>query len=205
MISVRSEQSPDIDFGRLMTSSSADTDFSASPVCMADLVRRLTIAPARLEAALLGLTVAECEQVLLPGEPEIASVVEHVAIYALEWSALFFLAASNVYPTYRGQSSAWKDRLAAEARSGMRPALTVYRKHNKSVAEFLSSLPATDFDRPFTGGGPRSEPFWINIGINWGLVTHCDHHLSTIHKLRTALGKPLDWMAVYLERYPRPN
>jgi hypothetical protein len=181
------------------------TDYAVAPSSMADLIRRLTHAPERLESAVAGLSLAECERAICVDEQPIRSCVEHVAVYSLDWSELLYRSVSHIYPTHRSANSHWKDRLTSEAMTGMSAALGVFRKHNRSVAEFLATLPASDFERPFTAKDLDGDPFLVKDSIHWGLVEHCDYHLATIHKMRIALGKPLDWMAVYFERYSRPN
>jgi len=204
MLSLRVDVPP-IANVRHSTSSVPSTDYGDTPTSMADLIRRLTNAPERLESAIAGLSLAECERAICADEQPIRSCVEHVAIYGLDWSELFYRSVSDIYPTQRSHNSHWKDRLTAEALTGLRPALGVYRKHNKSIAEFLATLPASDFERPFATTDTEADPFLVKDNLHWGLVEHCDYHLATIHKMRVALGKPLDWMAVYLERYPGPN
>ena len=203
MLSMRVDVSPTASLRHL--TAVPGTDYTDTSSSMSDLIWRLTLAPVRLESSIVGLTLDECRREVLPGEPSILECIEHVAIHGLDWSEQFYQAIADTYPNQRSHNSHWKERLAAEARTGLSAALGVFRKHNKSIAEFLATLPQSDFDRPFSPLHSTLEPFYIRDGIHWGLVLHCDYHLATIHKMRTALGKPLDWMAVYQTRYPRPT
>jgi hypothetical protein len=172
---------------------------------MHDLIRRLTSAPERLEAAVAGLSLSDCERAVCSDERPIRDCVEHIAVYGLDWSEMFYQAISDTYPTPRSNTRHWKERLSAEAQTSMLAALWVYRRHNKSIAEFLSDMPVCAFDHPFAPDETGNDPFVIKDSLYWGLVEHCDYHLATLHKMRVALGKPLGWMAVYQTRYSQPN
>jgi len=172
---------------------------------MADLITRLSLAADRLEAAVDGLTAEECERIVAEDEFSIRGCVEHVAEAGLGWSEIFYDAVEGVYETPKSRDNMWKAPLSVRVVSGLAEALAVFRQQNQAIAEFLSALPDTDFDRDFRIVGFLTEPFQIKESVNWGLVIHCDYHLATIYKLRTLLGTPLPWMAVYLERFPRPS
>jgi hypothetical protein len=170
---------------------------------MSDLAARLRLVPTRLGAALEGLSPDECESKPCADEESIRWCVAHIASAALGWSDMFYEAVEDFHDTPRASDKAWKDPLLAHAASTCDAALEVYRRQAEAVAALLETFPADDFARKFKPVAWLTEPFQINESVNWGLVIHCDFHLSTIHKLRTALGKPLDWMTVYSQRFPR--
>ena len=116
---------------------------------------------------------------------------------------MFYEAIEDVHTATRSADKAWKDPLLAKAASSCTAALDVYTHQAEAVAALLETFPDGYFARKFKPVSWLTEPFQINESVNWGLVLHCDFHLATIHKLRTAHGKPLDWMAVYLQRFPR--
>jgi hypothetical protein len=182
-----------------------NTDYPEKAVSMSDLIARLRLAPQRLSAALEGLSADECAASFNPDEWSTRECVIHVAKVSLGWTDIFYEAIADAYPTPRAANPHWKEALEEETGESMQSGLEVYRRHNEAVASFLAAMPAEDFDRPFKVVAFLSEPFQINESINWGLVLHCDYHLASIHNQRRMIGKPLDWMAVYLERFPRPE
>ncbi len=182
-----------------------ETNYPEKASSMADLIARLPRAAARVAAALDGITPAHAEETPYPGKWSIRETVEHIAGVSLGWTDIFYDAIAGAYPTPRDADPAWRAPLEAEARQSLASAVAVYRRHNSAVAEFLAALPAEDFTRPFKIVAFLTEPFLIKESINWGLVIHADYHLATLHLLRAALGDPLPWMAVYLERYPKPG
>lgn len=181
-----------------------ETAYPEKARSMYDLIERLPKAVTRLEAALDGLSTAECEESPFAGKWSIHQCVEHIALVSLGWTDIFYQAIDGIYPTPCTMNPQWQAALEDDARQGMPEAVAVYRQHNTAVADFLTTLPASDFDRGFQIVSFLTEPFQINESVNWGLVIHCDYHLATLHKLRLQLGVPLAWMGVYLERYPKP-
>lgn len=179
-----------------------NTDYTEKSVSMADLIVRLRAAPERLAAAVEGLTPAECEAVPVPDEKSIRECVEHIAGVSLGWTNIFFEAIEGVYDTPRVHDPKWMAPQEAEAHASQAAALAVFRRHNAWVAEFLAKLPPDDWGRPFKVVAFLTEPFLIRESINWGCVIHCDWHLAQVQLKRQILGKPLDWLAVYAQRYP---
>jgi len=171
---------------------------------MADLIARLPLAVERLEAALDGLADAELTASPFPGKWSVRETVDHIVNVSIGWTDIFFSAIDDVYQTPRSWSTHWTTPLVAELQGSLAEALALYRRHHANMARFLATLPPEDFAREFKIVAFLTEPFQIKESVNWGLIIHCDYHLATMHKLRTALGKPLPWMQVYLERYPKP-
>jgi hypothetical protein len=181
------------------------TDYPEKASSLADLIERLPAAVDRVEAALEGLTAEQCACTPFPGKWSIRQTVEHIALVSLGWTDIFYQAIDGVYPTPRATDLAWRAPLEAQAQESLAGALAVFRAHNTHIAEFLATLPPTDFLRPFQVVAFLTEPFLIKESINWGLVIHADYHLATVHRVRLALDLPLEWMAIYLTRYPKPT
>lgn len=178
-----------------------DTSYPEKAASMADLCARMHAAPDRLAAAVKGLTPAACEAHPLPGKWSVRECVEHIALVSLGWTDMCYEAIEDDYPRPRTADREWKAPLEAEARQSQQAALDVYRRHCANLAAFFGTLPPEDFTRKFKPVSWLTEPFQISECMNWGVVIHCDWHLVTLHRLRTALGTPLAWMIVYTERY----
>ena len=178
-----------------------DTNYPEKAVSMAELINRIRLAPERLAAALEGLTADDIDAHPIPGKWSIRECTEHIASASIGWSDMFFEAIEDFYTTPRTIDNKWRVPLENELKESIDSAVSVYRRHANNLADFLSTLPAEDFARKFKAVSWLTESFQINESINWGVVIHCDYHLVTLHRLRTALEKPLDWMVVYIERY----
>lgn len=181
-----------------------DTTYPEKAQSMSDLISRLPLAAERLQAALVGLTIDDCDASPFEGKWSIRQSAEHILSAALGWTDMCYQAIENEYLTPRSADINWRDSLLAAAAADVFEIPAVYLRHNNALATFLSSLPESDFARGFKPVAFLTEPFQISESINWGVVIHCDHHLATIEKNRKALGKPLLWLDVYLDRYPKP-
>lgn len=181
-----------------------NTTYPEKAQSMPDLIARLPLAAERLQAALLALSSEDCETVPYAGKWSIRQSAEHILSAALGWTDMCFQAIEEEYLTPRSEDIKWRDSYLAAAAADVFAIPAVFLQHNIALAAFLSSLPESDFARGFKPVAFLTEPFQISESINWGVVIHCDHHLATIEKNRKALGKPLPWLDVYLERYPKP-
>ena len=171
---------------------------------MSDLISRLPKAADRLQAALVGLSVDDWHALPFTGKWSIRQCAEHILSAALGWTDMCYQAIEDEYTTPRNKDINWRDSYLAAAEGDIYAIPAVFLQHNIALASFLTSLPESDFARGFKPVAFLTEPFQISESINWGVVIHCDHHLATIEKNRKALGKPLPWLEVYLERYPKP-
>jgi hypothetical protein len=178
-----------------------NTNYPEKAASMADLINRIRLAPDRLAAALEGLTADDIVSHPIPGKWSIRECAEHISGVSIGWSDMFFESIEDFYTTPRTNDVKWRVPLETELKESIDSAVSVYRRHCNNLADLLSTLSAEDFTRKFKPVSWLTEPFQINESINWGVVIHCDYHLVTLHRLRTALGKPLDWMAIYTERY----
>ena len=181
-----------------------DVDYQEKASSMADLIARLPPAVDRVQSALADLSDEECCATPIAGKWSIRQTTEHIVSASLGWTEMFYQALEDVYTTPRTTNSRWTEPLIEESHLSIPSAIAVFRRNNAAVASFLATLPAGDFARGFKPVAFLTEPFQISESVNWGLVIHADYHLATLHKLRHTLGKPLSWMAVYLERYPKP-
>ncbi len=179
-----------------------DTNYPSKAASMADLIQRLHLAAPRLTAAVDGLSADEMTQVVVPQQKTVLQCVQHVAQAALGWTDMLYEAVEDACTTPRTGDRHWHTPLNDQCLGGLEAALWVYAQNNAVVAAFLGGLGQDAFDKPFKKVAWLSEPFRITDGVNWGLILHCDWHLAQVHLKRTILGKGLDWMAVYMERYP---
>lgn len=169
-----------------------------APPYKPSLLANLRHAPARVAAAVAGLSDDEIHATPIPGKWSVRECIEHIVKVDLGWTDILYEAVSPYHPELRQYVPNWHEAAKARLVKSLPDALNVLRQNHVEVMEYLEQLPEPAFvfeHRPVQWMVQAKIPFVIKESVNWGLSVHPDHHLIHIHAKRQALGKPLDWMA----------
>jgi len=146
---------------------------------------RIEAAPARLRAAVAGLSAAQLDTEYRPGGWTVRQVVHHLPDSHLNSYCRFRLALTEETPAVKGYDEArWAD--LPDARSGpVEVSLDLLESLHHRWVLLLRSLTPLDFARTFL----HSELGPVTLDRNLALYAwHGDHHVAHITSLRARMG-----------------
>lgn len=159
-------------------------------VDMADLISQLREASAILRQSVAGLSNAELEATPVPGKWSTRAAVEHVARVNLGWSDMFYEAIGNGARSDCNRNPKWLAEEDARAGRSMDDALDVFERNANCVADYLETLPASDWTRKFPPVQWLTIDCEIRDHLHWGIVGHMHHHIQFIEEKRAAMHHP---------------
>jgi uncharacterized damage-inducible protein DinB len=152
------------------------------------LIEAYAAAPARLRAAVAGLSREELTARPGPGAWSILEVVVHITDSdAISIDRMKRILIEDNPPLLYADESAYVDRLFTHEQD-LEDALVLLEVGRRQWAKVLRKLPDAAFDR--TGNHNRRGPVTLG-GMVASYVTHIDDHLKFIVGKRQNLGKPL--------------
>jgi uncharacterized damage-inducible protein DinB len=146
---------------------------------------QLAEAPAKLRAAVAGLTEAQLDTPYRPGGWTVRQVVHHLADAHVNWYIRPKLAVTETEPTIKPyDESLWAQ--LPDARTGpIEPSLMLFEGVHARWVLFLKSLAPEDWSRKFM------HPEWGVLTIEDilpGMAWHSRHHTAHITGLRERMG-----------------
>jgi uncharacterized damage-inducible protein DinB len=153
-----------------------------------ELIDEYERAPARLRAAVAGLTDAELKARPGPGEWSILEVVVHIADSdAISIDRMKRMIATDDPPLLYADETAYVQKLFTHDQD-LEDALTLLEVGRRQFARVLRKLPPEAFAR--TGRHDTSGTKTVG-GMVKSYIDHIDEHLVFVHGKRANLGKPL--------------
>lgn len=151
------------------------------------LIDAYEAAPAKLRAAVAGLTRDELLARPGPGKWSILEVVVHIADSdAISIDRMKRIVSEDNPPLLYADETAYVDRLFTHDQD-LEDALTLLEVGRRQWARVLRKLP----DEAFTRTGQHNRRGAVTIGaMVASYITHIDEHLVFIHGKRANLGKP---------------
>lgn len=152
------------------------------------LIETCAAGPAKLRAAVAGLTPDELTARPGPGAWSIHEVVVHLADSdAISIDRMKRILTEDDPPLLYADESAYVDRLFPHDQD-LADALTLFEVGRRQWARVLRKLPDAVFER--AGVHNRKGP--VRLGeLVASYVEHLDYHLGFIRDKRATLGKPL--------------
>ncbi|MDY3560589.1 DinB family protein [Gemmata sp. JC673] len=153
-----------------------------------NLIDQYEHAPARLRAAVAGLTHAELTARPGPGKWSVLEVVVHIADSdAISIDRMKRILTEDNPPLLYANETAYVDQLFTHDQS-LEDALTLLEVGRRQWARVLRRLP----DAAFARTGQHNRRGTVSLGQLVGdYINHIDEHLAFVHGKRAALGKPL--------------
>jgi uncharacterized damage-inducible protein DinB len=152
------------------------------------LIEAYAAAPARLRAAVAGLSREELTARPGPGKWSILEVVVHITDSdAISIDRMKRILTEDDPPLLYADETAYVDRLFTHEQD-LEDALVLLEVGRRQWAKVLRKLPDAAFDRK--GIHNRRGPVTLG-GMVASYVAHIDDHLEFIVGKRQALGKPL--------------
>jgi uncharacterized damage-inducible protein DinB len=148
-------------------------------------IRQIAETPARLRAAVVGLSPEQLETPYRPGGWTVRQVVHHVADSHLNSYVRFKLALTEQEPTIKPYDEAqWAELIDGRA-APMEVSLALLDSLHTRWVMLLRSLSPEDFQRKFYH--PERGP--MNLNTNLSLYAwHGRHHTAHITSLRERMG-----------------
>lgn len=145
-------------------------------------------APAKVRAAVAGLTREELTARPGPGAWSILEVVVHLADSdAIAVDRMKRMLIEDNPPLLYADETAYVDRLATHEQD-LEDALVLMEVGRRQFARVLRALPREAFDRH----GTHNKRGRVTVGAMVpSYIKHIDDHLDFVVKKRAALGKPL--------------
>jgi hypothetical protein len=152
---------------------------------LAGFLDQIAAAPARMRAAVMGLTDAQLDTPYRPGGWTVRQVVHHVPDSHMHSYTRFRLALTEDSPTIKPYDEArWAE--LADARLPVEPSLTLLESLHARWVPLLRSLSAADWKRTFR----HPELGLVSLENNAALYAwHGRHHVAHI----TSLRKRMNW------------
>jgi uncharacterized damage-inducible protein DinB len=155
--------------------------FEDRPLYLAQLAE----APAKLRAAVAGLSDSQLDTPYRPEGWTVRQVVHHLADAHVNWYIRPKLAVTENEPTIKPYAEAlWAD--LPDARTGpIEPSLMMFEGVHARWVLFFESLAPEDWSRKFM------HPEWGALTIDDvlpGMAWHCRHHTAHITGLRERMG-----------------
>jgi hypothetical protein len=157
---------------------------SVSPSDLAGFLDQIAGAPARMRAAVTGLTDAQLDTPYRPGGWTVRQVVHHVPDSHMNSYTRFRLALTEDSPTIKPYDEArWAE--LADARLPVEPSLTLLESLHARWVPLLRSLSAADWKRTFR----HPELGLVSLENNAALYAwHGRHHVAHITSLRMRMN-----------------
>jgi len=150
-----------------------------------DLIARIETAPARLRAAVAGLTPEQLETPFRPDGWTVRQVVHHVPDSHINSYMRFRLALTEDTPAVKGYDEALWAELHDARTAPLEWSLVLLEMLHQRWVLLLRSLNPADFGRSFTH--PELGP--VSLDRNLALYAwHGDHHIAHITGLRQRNG-----------------
>jgi len=150
-----------------------------------DLIARIETAPARLRAAVAGLTPERLETPFRPDGWTVRQVVHHVPDSHINSYMRFRLALTEDTPAVKGYDEALWAELHDARTAPLEWSLVLLEMLHQRWVLLLRSLNPADFGRSFTH--PELGP--VSLDRNLALYAwHGDHHIAHITGLRQRNG-----------------
>jgi hypothetical protein len=148
-------------------------------------IARIQAAPARLRAAVAGLTGAQLDTPYRPGGWTVRQVVHHLPDSHMHSYARFRLALTEEAPAVKGYDQERWAQLP-DARSGpIEPSLALLEALHERWLLLLRAMTPGDFARAFV----HSDLGPVILDRNVALYAwHGDHHIAHITALRARMG-----------------
>jgi hypothetical protein len=148
-------------------------------------IGRIEIAPARLRAAVEGLTPEQLDTPYRPGGWTVRQVVHHVPDSHMNSFCRFRLALTEDTPRITGYDQERWAQLFDSRTAPVEVSLTLLESLHSRWVLLLRSMSPVDFARTFL----HSELGPVTLDRNLALYAwHCEHHVAHITSLRTRLG-----------------
>lgn len=158
---------------------------SLTPEQRAAAIEEIAATPARLRAAVLGLTEEQLDTPYRPGGWTVRQLVHHVADSHLNSYIRFRWAMTEDNPTIKTyQETRWAE--LEDARTApVEVSLALLESLHDRWVRLLRSMTPEDFSRPLTHpeNGPMSMDGLLNI-YGW----HGRHHVAHVTALRERMG-----------------
>jgi len=152
------------------------------------LIEAYAAAPAKLRAAVAGLTSEELTARPGPGKWSILEVVIHIADSdAISIDRMKRILTENNPPLLYADETAYVDRLHTHDQN-LEDALTLLEIGRRQWARVLRKLP----DEAFARTGQHNRRGTVTLGgMVQSYIDHIDDHLQFVYGKRANLGKPL--------------
>ena len=149
------------------------------------LISRIEAAPARLRAAVAGLTPEQLDTPYRPGGWTVRQVVHHVPDSHINSYCRFRLALTEDAPGIKGYDEALWAQLFDAHTAPVEVSLALLEALHARWVLLLRAMTAADFTRTFV----HSELGQVTLDRNLALYAwHGDHHTAHVTGLRTRLG-----------------
>lgn len=152
------------------------------------LIETYMAGPAKLRAAVAGLTKEELTSRPGPGAWSILEVVIHIADSdAISIDRMKRMLSEDNPPLFYADETAYVERLHTHDQD-LEDALTLLEVGRRQWARVLRLLP----DEAFARSGQHNRRGTVTVGgYVASYIDHIDDHLKFIHGKRATLGKPL--------------
>jgi uncharacterized damage-inducible protein DinB len=143
---------------------------------------QLADAPARLRAAVAGLSDAQLDTPYREGGWTVRQVVHHLADAQMNWYIRPKLAVTEDVPVTKTYAEQLWAELADARSSPVEPSLKIYEGVIARWLRFYESLAPEEWERKF------SNPEWGTLTVEdalRGMAWHARHHTAHITELRT--------------------
>ena len=158
-----------------------------------DVIDAYERGPAKVRAAVAGLTRAELTARPGPGNWSILEVVVHLADSdAISIDRMKRMLTEDNPPLFYADETAYVDKQFTHDQD-LEDALVLLEAGRRQFARVLRKLPAAAFERP--GNHNRAGRVTVG-GYVQGYIKHIDDHMTYVREKRAALGKPLPADAV---------
>lgn len=149
------------------------------------LIDRIENMPARLRAAVQGLTPAQLDTEYRPGGWTVRQVVHHVPDSHINSYCRFRLALTEDTPSVKGYDQERWAELSDARTAPVEVSLALLESVHRRWVLLLRSLTPADFARAFV----HSELGPVTLDRNLALYAwHGDHHVAHIAALRARMG-----------------
>ena len=146
---------------------------------------QLTEAPAKLRAAVAGLSDMQLDTPYRPGGWTVRQVVHHLADAHMNWYIRPKLAVTEDLPVTKTYAEQLWAELADARSSAIEPSLQIFEGVTARWCQFLASLAPSDWSRKFT------NPEWGTLTVEdtlRAMAWHSRHHIAHITELRKRKG-----------------
>jgi uncharacterized damage-inducible protein DinB len=148
-------------------------------------IAEIAACPARLRAAVAGLTAAQFDTPYRPGGWTVRQVVHHVPDSHLNAYVRFKLALTEDSPTIKPYDEAAWAELPDTAATPIEVSLDLLESLHARWVRLLESMTEADFARRFHH--PESGTMSLDTYLS-GYALHCRHHVAHITRLRGRMG-----------------